>query len=312
MPVCQFGERQFELAANLELIAGSGSFFAPPTPLEGNLGVDAALTPGDPKIWHLLGLASPRGAQVGPKTFSRWPAAAPGGATPPFLVSLFVQYKRSTYLTRSWSKEWETHGGPFWRVDLSTRQYKVLRNLEQQVGGLGAVRYAAPRFWRYEDMWQQQASGTVLDNALFFAPSDLHQPHERVTWSRAQGLVGHSRPEPIRSETARDLATDLRRRVRQQRSAPGHARPRAYLDLLAAALEDLAPSRRGREEWAQEVRETVARDEADVLPPETVEALAGVSVIAEVAHAARATSLIVEVSELPAEHDSSGSGASRR
>src|SRR3954451_4609373 len=112
MPVCQFGERQFELAANLELLAGSGSFFAPTTSLEADLGVDAALTPGDPKIWSLLGLQPPRGASLSAKTFPGWPTGAPAGATPPFLVSLFVQYKRSTYLTRASAKEWVDHKMP--------------------------------------------------------------------------------------------------------------------------------------------------------------------------------------------------------
>jgi hypothetical protein len=119
MPLCQFGERQYELAANLELLAGNGSFFTPTTSLEGALGIDVALTPGDPRVWLLLGVKPPRGVAVGPTSFRRWPKNAAASASPPFLVSLFVQYKRSTHLTRSNTTEWSTHNLPYWRVELA-------------------------------------------------------------------------------------------------------------------------------------------------------------------------------------------------
>ena len=41
-----FHERQYELAVNLELVAGSGMFFAPMQVVEESVGYDIALVPG--------------------------------------------------------------------------------------------------------------------------------------------------------------------------------------------------------------------------------------------------------------------------
>lgn len=296
MPLCQFGERQYELAANLELLSGSGKFFTPTLGAEERLGIDAALTPGDPHIWRLLGVPPPPGAQVGPRTFSGWPANAPAGASPPFLVALFLQYKRSRVLTRASAKEWRDHNQrEYWRVELTTHQHDVLRALEQSVGSDGEVRYAAPRFWKYEDMWQWQGASGVLDNSLFFRPSDVPPGHTRVTWSPAAGMLFHSEPHRIETETSVDFARNVRRR--RERAA---RTPRDYVGDLAARLSEIAPSGRGRDEWVHALHEKVLLDEMPDVPPETETALADLAVLAEVAQTARASLLLLALSERPA------------
>ena len=50
MPRSKFGERQYELAANIELLNGGSSFFAPTTSQEASLGIDVAMAPGDRRI----------------------------------------------------------------------------------------------------------------------------------------------------------------------------------------------------------------------------------------------------------------------
>lgn len=130
MPTPEFGERQYELAANVELILGSGQFFAPPTPLEGDIGIDVALAPGHPGIWQLLNVPPPPGIDVGAGKTPGWPTAKAGGA-PPFLVSLFVQYKVASYLTRKYAKEWGAHNEDYWRIELMPHQHKRLQQLEQ-------------------------------------------------------------------------------------------------------------------------------------------------------------------------------------
>ena len=54
MPVCELGERQYELAANLELLSGTGKFFTPTTAMEGHLGIDVAMAPGDRRTFLAL------------------------------------------------------------------------------------------------------------------------------------------------------------------------------------------------------------------------------------------------------------------
>jgi hypothetical protein len=296
MPVCEFGERQYELAANLELLAGSGSFFAPTTSVEEHLAIDVALTPGDRRVWSMLGVPAPRGVRAEPQSMPQWPGSAPAGASPRFLMSLFVQYKRSTYLTRATAREWTTHQAPYWRVELTSHQHEKLQDIEASVGRHAVVRYAAPKFWRHSEMWQLQGAGSVLDSSLFVSPSEVDRRHGRLTWSPAEGLVGHSKQEPLPAE---DAGTFARVVVDRGRAPRGHARlegPREHLELVAAAAAELAPSRRRRDELREEIS---ARSDLEELvgSPEAVEPLADMALIAEVANAAQATWLLVAVTE---------------
>ena len=297
MPVCQFGERQYELAANLELLAGAGSFFTPTTAMEEHLGVDVAMTPGDPRIWRLLGVRPPGGVTAGPSSFAGWPTHTPAATTPPFLVSLFLQYKRSTELTRDWANEWPAHHRPYWRVELSSRQHGTLRSLETVVGSQAVVRYAAPKFWRHDDMWRLQGAGAVLDNSLFFAPSEAGPRHTRLTWSTSVGLVGHSEHERLRGEAPPDVAREVAGRARDRsRPASRREQPAAHLATLASALEDVTPSRRRRDDWRDEIYAAPERAET-IADQDAVVVLADMALIAEAATAARVSWIIVAVSE---------------
>jgi hypothetical protein len=297
VPVSQFGERQFELAANLELLAGSGSFFAPTTSLEAHLAIDVAMTPGDPRVWSLLGVPPPRGAKMGSTIFRHWPVDAPEGASPPFLVSLFVQYKRSTHLTRATAAEWAVHNSPYWRVELSARQHRRLQEVESAVGPEAAVRYAAPKFWKHEEMWQYQGAGGITDNSLFVSPGAVGSRHERLTWSPVRGLVGHSEAEPLPVEGPADLARDLTRLARDPRRRRDRSMdPRGHLASLAGALEELTPSGRRRAQWEEALRAEPYVD-AQVESYETLGPLAEMAVVAEAASAARASWILLAVSE---------------
>jgi hypothetical protein len=291
VPLSKFGERHYELAANLELIAGSGRFFAPPTNLEATLGIDVALAPGDPKIWDIIGVQPPPG--VHPSRTAGWQAAT----SPPFLLSLFVQYKRSTSLKTRRATEWRAHREPYWRVELTKHQHAILLELEASSGRQAVVRYAAPRFWSYEDMWRHQATGAVLDNSLIVAPCDIGRAHARLTWSPNIGLVGHSEPEPVRLESSSDLAEAVRLHVRQRPS--GDRRGRAYLDALAGALEEVVQPVRGREEWANDLVLAADLSDRPGLEPETASALADLVIIQQAAQRARASWLLVSLPEAP-------------
>lgn len=296
MPACQFGERQYELAANLELLVGSGSFFAPTTSVEAHLAIDVALTPGDPRIWSLLGMSPPRGVAAGQGVFRGWPAGSAGPASPPFLVSLFIQFKRSTYLMRSTAKEWTTHSTPYWRLDLTAHQHRLLQDLEVAVGGDAAVRYAAPKFWQHRDMWRLQGTGGVMDNSLIVAPSAIHSRHRRLTWSHSRGLVGHSDPETFSAETSEDLGREILARVRTRTPERGREDPRAHFTNLATAVAELTPLQRRREQWYDDIAER--RELRDLLgDDEMIAPLADIATVAEAAHEARASWLMLAVTE---------------
>ena len=181
MPRAEFHERQYELAANVELIAGRGEFFAPPTTAERQLGIDCALTPGDARIWGLLGLPAPQGAPVSAGTFPAWPSAFPPGAEPPFLASLFIQYKRPDYLTTRRAKEWVDHNAPYFRMYLTPHQHQLLLDLEGTVGTDGVVLYAAPSFWTYDDMWLNQGAGKLMGTSMLVKPSAIRLGHQLWT-----------------------------------------------------------------------------------------------------------------------------------
>jgi hypothetical protein len=51
-------ERQYELAANLEVISGSAKYFAPMQVIEENVGYDIALVPGHTAVWSQLGIGT--------------------------------------------------------------------------------------------------------------------------------------------------------------------------------------------------------------------------------------------------------------
>jgi hypothetical protein len=292
--VCQFGERQYELAANLELLAGSGSFFAPTTSVEGQLAIDVALTPGDPRVWRLLGIRPPPGVSAGPAVFGAWPAGSPSTATPPFLVSLFIQYKRSTHLTRPTAKEWHRHTMPYWRIDLSTRQHRLLQDLEIASGSDAAVRYAAPKFWEHRDMWRLQGGGAIMDNSLLIAPSAVEARHTRLTWSPVHGLVGHSAPESLPVETVEDLGRALIARVGERRREVGSESPRVHLATLATSVAELSPSLRRRDQWHDAIAAEAAFRVAD---DEMIGPLADMAMVAEAAYEVGASWLILALAE---------------
>ncbi|HUA73726.1 MAG TPA: hypothetical protein VL988_03120 [Solirubrobacteraceae bacterium] len=290
MPVCKFGERQYELAANLELLGGSGSFFAPTTSLEGQLGIDVALAPSDQRIWQLLGIPPPEGVATGTAAFPGWPND-PGLSTP-FLVSLFIQYKRSSYLTRSYSNEWGSHKQPYWRVELSSRQHHLLTQLEAATAGNAVVRYAAPRFWRHEDMWKYQAIGGVLDNSLLIAPSEIGPNHDHLTWSSGVGLLAHSSPERLHDESPAGLARAMLREATASGQAPERRDPRSYLANLAATVTGLGLPGRRRDQRREDLSDALVFREVS---EEDIGPLADIATIAEAAGAARASWLMVSL-----------------
>ncbi len=208
-----FSERQFELAANLELLGPSKAFFAPSTNLEQALGFDVALWPGNAAVWPvLLGLP---------------PLAAPPGAPPPPLAgagaplfavaSLFVQYKLPFHLNTAGAAGGTARqaafgpaGAPFFRVTVPPAQQAAFSAWEAGVTPFGGLcRYAAPRFRSWALMGVNQMTGSVCQNSAWTSPAALGAS---TVWTFDAGgalHMRHSEPEVLRGETVEELSRSL-------------------------------------------------------------------------------------------------------
>ncbi|HEX5989562.1 MAG TPA: hypothetical protein VFY75_05055 [Solirubrobacterales bacterium] len=171
MPVpAQFSEREYELAMNIELLAGNGKYSVPSQVAEKWLGYDIALVPGLTSVWGLLGLSAP-------------PIGVPPGqgilghpSAPAFAASLFLQYKRPEELRGGSAKEAapRREAGvapplPYLRYGLGRFQLDRLLNLQAEVSGLAEVCYAAASFVSGDHLKEMQALRAVVSSSDFLS-----------------------------------------------------------------------------------------------------------------------------------------------
>ena len=81
---------------------------------------------------------------------------------PPFKFNLFVQYKRPEYLSRSSALEWPCWRNPYFRYETTPHQHELLAKIEHQSRGRAATVYAAPAFWRSDDLWSHVKAQSVV------------------------------------------------------------------------------------------------------------------------------------------------------
>lgn len=286
----QFHERQIEMAANFELASRRPFFFPPALGLEEIVAFDVAMTPSDPRIWRLLGLAGPPpGAPIAPQW---WPGQIPpayAASLPTFSVSLFLQYKRPEFMTRANAGEWSGrrtlgHAVPYYRFWVSQTQHRKLRDLEQRVLGIAEVRYAAPLAWRAAQFWALQLSGRVFMNSTFPAPSAIGSSSCWTYSAAGRRGVAFSEPTEEPEGTVNDVLLGLSQLARAREPSS----LRLHISELASRVLDVElvrkPRDRLRDELLQRLREIdVPTDEVDT------EFIADVAVITETAAAVDAT-----------------------
>jgi hypothetical protein len=168
----EFSEREYELAMNIELLAGGGQYSVPSQVAEKVLGYDIALIPGLTAIWGLLGHAAPLAGMPPGEGILGLPSA------PAFAASLFLQYKRPEELRGGSAKEAEprraagvSHCLPYLRYELERFQLDRLLELQAEVSGMAEVCYAAARFIHSDALRERQAVRQVV-NSSDFLPLD--------------------------------------------------------------------------------------------------------------------------------------------
>ena len=232
---------------NLELIAGSGMFFAPMQVIEEDVGYDIALVPGHQAVWASLGLPNAPPGLATPLAYDSTGSPVPGHA---FFASLFIQYKRPERMVRANAVEAPSRravggGVPFFRVRLSPDQHAVLTELEARAGADAVVRYAAPLFHQIGDLWMRQATREVFEHSTFIAPSQAGTTPGCWTYDDGGAPIFCSEPMRGEAETSRSLISAV---VVQARSAERRDWT-AHLRILAdnvARIDLTAPWRRRR------------------------------------------------------------------
>jgi hypothetical protein len=258
----QFGERQYETAANNELSIGVASPFVPTQNVEFYLGIDAAHGPQNAhSIWRILSVNIPRRVKLTPMLWPRLPRRF-HDELPGRFVSLFVQYKVAKFQDAKRAKYYARLSGPYFETSITSHQQKALERLEQRVNGQAVVRYAAPAFWSRTDFDLHDTRKEVLQHSAFTSPS-LVAKHRKwfFTPTRDKMLFnpdpeeasGQSWPELVRLLAENTSGVSLREHVRRLAEALGAVvrladsqgendwilRLRRYGDFTAESIEFL-------------------------------------------------------------------------
>lgn len=191
MPWAEFEEKQYEVAATVEL-GRRGDVFGAGQVLEKIVGYDAAAAPSvDHPVWRVLRAPRPRGLRLLPDHWQpgRQPTA---DELPSVVVSLILQYKRPEYLRGANAKQWGFWARPYFRITRTSHQQRVLLRLERSLGVAAEIRYAAPAFWQRGELEAAQLAHTVLERTGYVRPSDLGS--HRVWTYDQPGVDGQPNP----------------------------------------------------------------------------------------------------------------------
>jgi len=169
----QFGERQYETAANIELAHGAASPFVPTQNVEYYLGFDAAHNPqAAHAIWRILSVHVPKRIVISPGLWPRLPRRFHEEAMGRY-VSLFLQYKMAIYQDHKRAKHFEKIGGPYYQAAITGHQQRRLVELEERIKGRALVRYAAPAFWQRTEFDHHDARREILRHSAFTSPKTV-------------------------------------------------------------------------------------------------------------------------------------------
>jgi hypothetical protein len=192
----EFEERQVEHALNHELADPSWLVYVPGQVFESRLSIDAALWSENSVFWsmHRPGRTPPwaAGRRLTP---GLWDLVEEDlHRYPPGFFNVFIQHKRPEHMTRSHSREWRFWNRPYYRFETKTHQQTTLARLQETIGEMGVVSYAAPVFHEMLVLWSHQQRGALVENFNFASPR-LLESHRVYTYVQP-GVHGRANPEP--------------------------------------------------------------------------------------------------------------------
>jgi hypothetical protein len=192
MPWAEFEEKQYEIAATVEL-GRRGDVFGAGQVLEKIVGYDVVAAPSsDHPLWRVLRVPRPSGLRLLPSHWQRGAEPSPE-ELPSALISLILQYKRPEYLRRANAKQWRLWRRPYFRITRGSHQQTILLRLERNLGPAAIVRYAAPAFWQRGELEAAQLAHLVLVRSGYVQPSDFGRHH---VWTYNEpGVDGRANPD---------------------------------------------------------------------------------------------------------------------
>ncbi|MDF9809185.1 hypothetical protein M2116_000119 [Aurantimicrobium minutum] len=237
-----FEEKEYETAANIELMCGPHSNFVRSSGqvLEEIVGYDTAASIGQyHPIWRILKAQRPRGVVLLPAYFPGSTSRA-SGRLPQTSINLILQYKRPEYLSSPKSRQWSYWNNDYFRFQVTDHQQKALARLERNIGSRALVRYACPAFHASNDLEASQLAGTVLANSGFVSPNRLGV-HKIWTY-RKPGIAGipNQSGEPQSFENIEQLI-EISQEIALSNSNTLSENNENYLEQMCVGLEESFP-----------------------------------------------------------------------
>lgn len=169
MTSAQFEEKEYEGCLYHELTSGEIPLWPPGQVLENYLGFDVALLSIHRLFWSIHRISRPpRG--VAPWYFP-WPFVPRGfdrSRLPRFRYNCFIQSKRPMY-GRRLSRRLSSLGPkrPFYRFSIESDQQATLEAAAARIGKRAIFCYAAPVFWRSQDLFSCARAQEIVDSSTF-------------------------------------------------------------------------------------------------------------------------------------------------
>lgn len=245
----QFAERQFEVAANIELARGIATPFVPTQNLEWYLGFDAAHDPQRVHaIWRILCVHVPKRMPLSPEIWPMLPHHF-HDEIPGRYVSLFMQYKSATYQDHRRAKHFSHIGKPYFQVPITYPQQQRLRTLETNVRQRAVVRYAAPAFWSRTHFDEYDERREILKHCAYTSPAKVASHRRWMYENPTSKAFFNSEFEAADGESWDTLVTVL-----SERSQRESLRSHIHALAIAIAPQSFPDEQRGELQWTERLR----------------------------------------------------------
>jgi hypothetical protein len=116
---------------------------------------------------------------------------------PKIKTNLLFQYKRSKYMYKNSSGEWDYWKQSYFRYEIYPKQQKLLEHLENQFGQQALVLYAAPAIKNVEELVDASIKKQIIEKTNFQKVSKLSGHHKNTFIQAGTISKAFSQPEEI-------------------------------------------------------------------------------------------------------------------